>query len=272
MIKPAPVLWRVLKKGLRGADVAAWQSVLRLEARPADWALQWPLSVDGFFGPDTESCTKVFQSRRGLLSDGVVGKETRAYADPTLFADPALVGPGDAIPVKFVQARDWRWANRKRVDWIVLHSAEVWEKPSSAEAVAAYFRNPTPPASAHFVVDCDSIVQCVKTEHVAAHCGPGNSRSIGIEQAGYARQSREEWLDPYSGQMLALLARLVAREARVWSIPLVRLSSADLVAGKRGLCGHVDINAAFPGKSKHYDPGPHYPWDVLLDLAGKAAP
>jgi len=271
LLKPSPAEWRVLSAGMSGHDVAAWQSVLRLDPRPEAWTGNWPLAVDGSFGPHTQAATRAFQMRRALVTTGVVGPETRALIDPTLFAAPTLILPGAALPITFVQAREWRWAARKSVDWIVIHSAEVWEKPSSAEAVAAYFKNPHPPASAHFTVDCDSIVQSVKTEHIAAHANAGNSRSIGIEQAGYARQTRAEWLDDYGQKMIRLVARLVARECRTWNIPLVKLTPAELVAGQRGLCGHVDMNTAFPGKSKHYDPGPNYPWDTLIQWAQEAA-
>lgn len=258
MIKPSPDTWRVLQRGMSGHDVAAWQAVLKL-------------SADGQFGSATNAQTRLFQVSHGLQGDGVVGPATRAVIDPSLFAPPSDPIPVVGLPViRFLQAKYWRWANRKTVDWIVLHSAEVWEKPSSAEAVAAYFQNPPVVASSHFVVDCDSIVQCVKTEHVADHCGRGNDRSIGIEQAGYAKQSEAEWLDAYGQQMLGLVSKLVAREARQWNIPLVRLTPAELIAGKRGLCGHVDINAAFPNNAGHTDPGVHYPWDVLLEMARAA--
>jgi len=242
---------------MSGHDVAAWQAVLGL-------------SIDGQFGPATDLATRAYQLRLGLRIDGVVGPATSATIDPALFAEPVPVIVSGLPPIRFVQAKVWKWVNRTAVDWIVLHSAEVWEKSSSAEAVAAYFLNPKPDASAHYVADCDSIVQCVKTEHQAAHCGPGNSRSIGIEQAGYAKQTREEWLDAYGQQMLGLVSKLVAREAKQWNIPLVKLSSVDIKAGARGICGHVDINQAFPNNTGHWDPGPHYPWDVLIEMA-KAA-
>jgi len=257
MIKPSPDTWRILRRGMAGHDVAAWQAVLNLPA-------------DGQFGTATEAQTRLFQLSHGLKGDGVVGPNTRAAVDPKLFAPAPEVIVSGLPPIRFVQAKYWRWMDRKVVDWIVLHSAEVWEKPSSAEGVASYFLNPPVAASAHYAADCDSIVQCVKTEHIADHCGHGNDRSIGIEQAGYAKQSEAEWLDAYGRQMLGLVSKLVAREAKQWDIPLVKLSAADIIAGKRGICGHWDVNQAFPNNTGHTDPGPHYPWGVLLELA-KAA-
>ncbi len=254
---------------MRGHDVAAWQAVQRYEPRDPAWPHVWPIAADGAFGPMTRDATIMFQARRGLGATGAVDEATAAAIDPALFA--YATPPPTALPaIRLVQARDWRWADRKAIDWIVLHSAEAGELASTAEAVAAYFVNPPVTASCHFVVDSDSIVQCVRTQHIAAHAGPANPRSIGIEQAGYAKQTREEWLDAYGRSMLTLVALLIAREAKTWGIPIVHLSSADLVSGKRGLTDHVTVNQAFPSASKHWDPGPSYPWDVVLDLATRA--
>lgn len=270
MIKPAPSLWRpLLKKGMRGHDVAAWQEVQRYERRPEKWPYEWPIAVDGFFGDHTDAVTRVFQSRRALVPvDGIVGKDTRAAINPLLFDEP-IPFPGDLPPIPYIPAKYWQWADRKAVDIIVLHAAEDGEYFNSAEAIASYFKlGPPKPASAHYIVDLDSIIQSVKDEHIAYHAPP-NERSIGIEQAGYSKQTRDEWLDEYGQRMLKLVARLVAFEARKWSIPLAWLTVAELKAGGRGLCTHVDVTQAFH-QTTHTDPGPNYPKDVVLDWA-KAA-
>lgn len=269
LLKPAPITWRLLRDGLTGHDVAAWQAVLRYEARPDGWLLRWPLTVDGAFGPVTERATKAYQARRGLAADGIVGAATRATIDPTLFIEPAPLTDG-LPPIAFVQARYWGWAERTAIDVIVLHSAETGEFHSSAEAVANYFKIGGPlPSSAHFTCDDDSIVQSVKEKDVAFHAPGVNSRSLGIEQAGYAKQTRDEWLDPYGQRMLRMVAKLVASKAKQYSVPLVWLTPADLVAGKRGLCMHVDVTNAFH-KSTHVDAGPGYPKDLLLQWAMEA--
>jgi N-acetylmuramoyl-L-alanine amidase/Putative peptidoglycan binding domain len=270
LLKPAPSTWRVLHRGLIGHDVAALQAVLRLDPKPDAWPARWPLAVDGNFGAQTEQATEAFQGRRGLQMTGVVGPETTALIDPTLFIDPTPV-PDKGLPsIAFVQARYWGWADRTAIDLIVLHSAEVGEGHSSAEAVAAYFKVGGPkPSSAHYVADDDSLIQCVRDEHIAFHAPGANTRGLGIEQAGYAKQTRDEWLDPYGQRMLSLVARLVAAKAEQYSIPLVWLTVSDLLSGQRGLTTHVDVTRAFH-KSDHVDPGPAYPKDVLLDLA-KAA-
>lgn len=264
-IKPAPSLWRDLARGMSGQDVAAWQAVQRNETRPEDWQGWWPISVDGKFGDQSERATRAFQSRRGLSVTAVVDAATRAAVDPSLFIVPVPIPPSGLPPINFVQARDYGWAERTALDVIVFHSAEVGEFHSSAEAVAAYFKAPVKPSSAHYIVDDDTIVQCVHDKDVAFHAPGVNTRSLGIEQAGYAKQTREEWLDPYGQRMLRLVAKLAAARAKQYNIPLVWLTSSDLLAGKRGFCQHRDVTIAYPKVGAgHTDCGPSYPKDLLL--------
>lgn len=66
---------RVLREGLRGKDVAAWQNFLR--GRGSYLSL-----VDGIFGPKTKEATTLFQqtSCQSIEVDGIVGRETYAAA------------------------------------------------------------------------------------------------------------------------------------------------------------------------------------------------
>lgn len=258
---------------MTGHDVAAWQASQQGEAFPPAWPARWPISVDGSFGPMTTLATKAFQVRRGIADDGVVGVRTRSLLDPTLFEDPVVVPVWPELPsIPFVQARDWRYAARTTVDILTLHSAEIGEFHSSAESVAAYFKlGPVKPSSSGYVVDDDSIIQCVRDEHIAFHAPGVNPRSIGIEQAGYAKQTRAEWLDPYGQRMLRLVAALVAHKAKEFGIPLVWLTPEDILAGKRGLCEHIDVTHAYPDLGTHVDCGPNYPKDVVLDWAVEAS-
>ena len=123
----------------------------------------------------------------------------------------------------------------------------------------------------HNCVDSNSVVQCVRDRDVAWHAPGGNRNGIGIEHAGYAKQSREEWLDDYSRAELEISARLAAKLVSLYDIPIQRLTDTDLKAGgARGFTGHVDLTLA-SGKPGHHDPGPHFPWDFYLDLVRQAA-
>ena len=81
MIKPSPDTWRILQRGMAGHDVAAWQAVLELAA-------------DGQFGSATDAQSRLFQVSHGLKGDGIIGPETRAAIDPSLFAPPVDPVPG----------------------------------------------------------------------------------------------------------------------------------------------------------------------------------
>ena len=55
----------VLKKGSKGESVRTLQEFLKI-------------TVDGDFGPKTESAVKAFQKKTGLTVDGIVGRNTWA--------------------------------------------------------------------------------------------------------------------------------------------------------------------------------------------------
>lgn len=271
-IKPSPALWRDLSFGTAGHDVAAWQAVLRLEPVPLGWKGGWPLRVDGQFGPITERATKAYQAVRKLPVTAIVDAATRLSIPSSLFVAPSPVVPPPGLslpPIAFFQARDYRVAQRTKIDQIVIHSAETGEWHSTAEAIGHYFKRPLFTSSAHYGVDDDSICQYVRDKDVAWHAPGVNPTSLGIEQAGYAKQTRDEWLDPFGDRMLRLVGRLVASKAVEFHVPLVWLTPADLLAGRRGLCTHVDVTKAFQ-KGTHTDPGPNYPKDVVLAFAQAA--
>ena len=167
----------------------------------------------------------------------------------------------------FVQAK-WFGANRdtSKIRLIVIHDMEAPESGQTAENVANYFKNGSGgrKASAHYNIDNNSIVQSVRDDVVAYHAPGGNSDGIGIEHAGYMRQTREEWLDEYSTSVLDLSARLAADLAIKYNIPAKRLSDAELKAGNRGFVGHDQISRVYK-RSSHTDPGPNFPWDVYIN-------
>lgn len=176
--------------------------------------------------------------------------------------------------MKFVQARHF-YAGGNKPALIILHDMEYPERPTGAEWCAEYFAGPNAPrASAHFCVDSDSVVQCVREEDGAWHTpgalpGKGgleiNRSSIGIEHAGFARQTAAEWADAYSTNMLERSAELVARLCERYLIPVVKLAPEGLLRpGASGICGHVDCTRA-TGVGTHWDPGPHFPWAWYLE-------
>jgi N-acetyl-anhydromuramyl-L-alanine amidase AmpD len=170
------------------------------------------------------------------------------------------------VPYPFIESPHQTAARDRAIGVVVIHTMEIAERAGAAEACAQWFANPASEVSAHYCVDADSIVQCVREEDIAWHARGGNANSIGIELAGYAAQRTLAWNDAYSRAVVARAARLTADVCARHGIPLRRLRAADLVAGKRGVTGHAEVSAAFH-KSDHWDPGPDFPWTRLLRLA-----
>jgi len=156
---------------------------------------------------------------------------------------------------------------------IVIHSMEAPEGPQTAENVAAYFAKPSTKASAHICVDNNSEVRCVADEDTAWAAPGCNADGLQLELAGYARQTRKEWMDDYSLTMLGRAVKIVAAWCRKYSIPARRLTQAELRAGHKGLTSHADVSAVYK-RSDHTDPGAGFPWDWFIkalqeELSGK---
>jgi N-acetyl-anhydromuramyl-L-alanine amidase AmpD len=167
----------------------------------------------------------------------------------------------------FIPAAHFTKGRKKAVNLIVLHTMEAAEGPDTAEAVASWFAGANAPqASAHFCVDSDSIVRCVADEDTAWHTKGGdiNARAIGIEMAGYAKQSDDEWHDAYSEAMLDQTASLVAALCLRYQIPLHFLSSEQILTGAAGITTHRNCTTAFKVPGGHSDPGPNFPMNDFL--------
>lgn len=265
----------VLKVGTYGPVVAEWQRTLNtLGARDDVGRL---LVVDGVFGQRTASATKLIQRRLQLPETGLVDEALRlrlgASEAPTQKEFATMQGNRieyDPEAVKFVQAKGYTKVDITKprpIDLIVIHTMEAPVTLKTAENVASWFGGPQhPAASAHFCVDPDSIVACVHVEDVAWQAPGANNNGIGIEIAGYAKWTRDEWLSDKNSEMLRRVAGLVRWLADHHAVPLVFVDAEGLKRKERGLTTHAAVSKAF-GKSDHWDPGQGFPLDVVLDLA-----
>ena len=163
----------------------------------------------------------------------------------------------------FVESPHVTRTGGRQIDLIVIHTMEMDEKGETAENCAQWFRNPGAKCSAHYCVDADSIVQCVRDQDVGWHAPGANHDGIGIEHAGRAKQTGREWDDAYSTAMLDRSAALVAELCRRYEIPVVWLYPADLKAGRRGITTHKAVSDAFK-RSTHWDPGSGFPVEAYL--------
>lgn len=138
-------------------------------------------------------------------------------------------------------------ANRgpRKIDFIVVH---VVEGPKSS--AISHFKNPSSDVSAHYVVGrSGGIAQCVRNEDIAWHAGnwPVNTRSIGIEHAGYGRY-RSTWTDA----MYRASARLSASVCRKYKVPVDR----------KHIVRHRKVSSTLC-------PGKHFDMDRYLRLVRK---
>lgn len=255
-----PTSHPTLRRGDSGDDVKKAQALLLSAGESLG---RW--GADGDFGSATEKATESFQSAHGLVSDGVIGSKTWAALESggVPDTDPNPTASGD---IPYIEAKNYTRVVRSDVRWIMMHTMEASEKPSTAEAVAKWFASSNAPrASAHYCVDSDNIIRCVPEESVGWGCGGANKFSVHYELAGYAKQSSEDWADNFSTKMLQIAAEYAAKTATRWKIPVEKIGPTDMRAGQPGFCGHVDGTKAF-AKSDHYDPGKNFPWEKFLDM------
>ncbi len=180
----------------------------------------------------------------------------------------------------FVESPNTTRATGRAIDVVVMHTMEVAERPGAADICARWFASPASQVSAHYCVDAESVIRCVREKDIAWHARGGNTASIGVELAGFASQTTRDWRDAYSTAVLERAAGLVADICRRRRIPLRWLVADDLRVGRRGLTGHSEVSKAYR-KSDHWDPGDGFPIQVFVDevraaqqaqrLAGRAS-
>ena len=74
----------------------------------------------------------------------------------------------------FVESPNVTKTGGRTIDLIVIHTMEMDEKGDTAEHCALWFKNPAAKVSAHYCVDADSIVQCVRDQDIGWHA-PGRT-------------------------------------------------------------------------------------------------
>lgn len=153
---------------------------------------------------------------------------------------------------------------------IVVHTAEG--ALTTAE-LGNFFANPASQVSSHVGIDDHGIEQYVDYTNASWTMLSANPISEHAELCGFASWTRDQWLGQHM-PMLTLAAQWIRQRCAARGIPVVKLSPADVAAGKAGVCGHVDwTNGMHDGT--HQDPGPptSFPWDVVISLAqGAPAP
>lgn len=149
---------------------------------------------------------------------------------------------------------------------IVLHDTEGSNVPDSISDLTGlgdWFANPAAQASSHVATDGDgNSARFVSDRRKAWHCMGYNSASLGIEQVGFASQSRSIWLRNW--RQLRETARWIAYWSFHYGIPIRRGAVSGGVVTRAGVLRHMDLGAIGGG---HSDPGPNYQFNRVLWLA-----
>jgi hypothetical protein len=159
----------------------------------------------------------------------------------------ALAGDVDHPGARWVPAKwdHFHYGRSSPITNIIIHTTE-----GSYDGAISWFRSPNNPwqTSAHYVVRSSDgeVTQMVRESDTAYHIGDWNPRSIGIEHEARAGEGYLWFTDAMLRSSAA-----ITRRACLTYIPMDR----DHIRG------HVEV----PGAS-HWDPGPHFPWDLYMEL------
>lgn len=161
-----------------------------------------------------------------------------------------------------------------------LLAVHTGEGARTAQNMVAFFERDDAQGSAHAIADHGVILLGVPYDRAAWTLRSGNPISDNIELCGFAEMTRAQWLSEDSvtwrhstlkrdvtvdrpRQMLRRLSLWLAERSRARGIPLRKLTPADVRAGRAGVIGHHDWTVGM-NDGTHWDPGPHFPWDVVI--------
>ncbi|MFW2210750.1 peptidoglycan DD-metalloendopeptidase family protein [Corynebacterium amycolatum] len=156
---------------------------------------------------------------------------------------------------------------------IIVHTTE--NAPGTSSQTILDYQVRTRTGSYHRLVDATGKITLANTDdwQTWSTGNKGNDIALHVSCVAQAKMTREQWLA--QPKMLEGVARVIAHWSKKYGIPLVKLSRQELGAGKHGVAGHLE--AQVWGNTTHWDPGYHFPYDVVLKRAkeineGKSAP
>ena len=153
---------------------------------------------------------------------------------------------------------------------VVVHTAEG---ARSFRDLGSFFGNSSAQVSSHVGIDDErgTIGEYVHRPDKAWCQASYNSMSICVELCGApinssqpcgANWTADEW--NRHDAMLANVADWIREECQHYGLPIKRLTAAEAQGSGRGVTSHNDLGA---GGGGHWDPGPNFPWDRVLDMA-----
>ena len=148
---------------------------------------------------------------------------------------------------------------------IIVHTTE--NAPGTPSRNIIDYQVRTRSGSYHRLVDSTGKITLANTDdwQTWSTGNKGNDIALHVSCVAQAKMTREQWLA--QPKMLEGVARVIAHWSKKYQIPLVKLSRAELGAGKYGVAGHLE--AQVWGNTTHWDPGYHFPYDVVLKRAAE---
>lgn len=182
-----------------------------------------------------------------------------------------------AVTIRWVgYPASWTRGRRLKIKAIILHTTEGSEGTESAEAGADYDKRRDDEVSTHYFTDAAGPALQEVPDGDRAHTARqhGNEIGVQIEMCGRAGQSAQQWDDDASRKTLRTTAALVAILLVRHSLPLRRLTVAELRAAYYsnatavgGICDHYTATRAFPeDRGTHTDVGQNFPWDRFFEM------
>jgi LysM repeat protein len=168
----------------------------------------------------------------------------------------ALSGP-------HIQARGYtkgrNFHESKEVDWLVIHTAEG---ATDEVNLGHYFANTTKGSSSAGIGQDGGYASYVNYADTCWAAPPLNQEADHLEICGFASWSRAKWISEKA--LLETVAHWIAWRCSVRRIPIRYISSPRV--GTSGVTGHIDVNNVYH-MSNHWDPGPNFPWDIVINRA-----
>lgn len=168
----------------------------------------------------------------------------------------ALVGP-HIQAVGYSRGRTFRESSQ--VDWLILHTAEG---ATDEIGLGAFFKRTTAGSSNTGIGQDGGYATYVNYADTCWAAPPLNQEGEHVEICGFAKWTRPQWLA--MKQMLETVAKWIAWRCAVRAIPIRHVLLP--ARGTSGISGHKDVNNQYH-QSSHWDPGPNFPWDVVIARA-----
>jgi hypothetical protein len=160
------------------------------------------------------------------------------------------------------------------VSLLAVHTAEG---ARTARALANYFWRDDIMASSHDAIDGKETIHMVPYHRASWTMRSGNPISDNVELCGFARWSRGQWLSTgvvdgvgNPRAMLVRLANWIRARAKARGIPTRKLTVTQLANNQWGVIAHDDWTKA-KNDGTHWDPGPGFPWDVVMAMVNQPA-